>query len=256
MLMPVAGAEIESVLDERWLTDSARAHPSSKGYPPVHHSGILRAGVGRIYLYDHQSRKPMSDEIQSYIQEGFVKYIPFEGKCRPEQLVAEGVGCDVRQLLAAVRKLRGWQPSAGCISCHARRQPCEMGEGRFCRQPHQIFCHHPGQRLQGEGAGGHCCVASGSGMGLPAQAGSFKYTRLSKLAAQMQGVIALDVWSRSFPLQATSGTLAWNAFAFPFVGGLKLWSPSLPLPPTPRCQCIGLSSVLLRPPSIHWLHRC
>ena len=72
------------MLDERWLTDSARAHPSSKGYPPVHHSGILRAGVGRIYLYDHQSRKPMSDEIQSYIQEGFVKYIPFEGRCRPE----------------------------------------------------------------------------------------------------------------------------------------------------------------------------
>lgn len=25
----------QAVLDERWLTDSARAHPSSKGYPPV-----------------------------------------------------------------------------------------------------------------------------------------------------------------------------------------------------------------------------
>lgn len=36
-------------------------------------------GIGRIYLYDHNSSAPMNDAIQEHIDSGFVKYINFQG---------------------------------------------------------------------------------------------------------------------------------------------------------------------------------
>lgn len=40
----------------------------------------LCTGIGKIYLYDHNSATPLASAISSYVQEGFVEHIPFEGK--------------------------------------------------------------------------------------------------------------------------------------------------------------------------------
>jgi hypothetical protein len=45
--------------------------------PPALHS---LPGVGRIYLYDHNSSTPMREVIQEHIDSGFVKYINFQGE--------------------------------------------------------------------------------------------------------------------------------------------------------------------------------
>lgn len=42
----------------------------------------MPAGIGKIYLYDHNSTIPLSTAISSYVQEGFVEHIPFQGLCR------------------------------------------------------------------------------------------------------------------------------------------------------------------------------
>ncbi|KAG1679436.1 hypothetical protein FOA52_007728 [Chlamydomonas sp. UWO 241] len=37
-------------------------------------------GIGKIYLYDHGSAEPMSNQITEHIDSGFVHYIPFRGE--------------------------------------------------------------------------------------------------------------------------------------------------------------------------------
>jgi|LauGreDrversion2_2_1035103.scaffolds.fasta_scaffold196542_2 hypothetical protein len=37
------------------------------------------AGFGKIYLYDHESKVPLSEELHELIAQGYIKYIRFNG---------------------------------------------------------------------------------------------------------------------------------------------------------------------------------
>ena len=47
-----------------------------------HATSISPSGIGKVYLYDHGSTVPLANEIQVYIADGFVEYIPFNGAVR------------------------------------------------------------------------------------------------------------------------------------------------------------------------------
>jgi hypothetical protein len=62
-------------------------------------------GIGKIYLYDHNSDAPLSTEVQKDIQDGFVEYIPFAGELRFEHCLTD--------IQKSGRKLVGLQEITG-----------------------------------------------------------------------------------------------------------------------------------------------